>query len=311
MSEKVERLVNLTVALLESRRPLTFRDLRERTAYYTQDDAESARRMFERDKDALRRLGVPVETRTLDALGEEQGYWVDRRRYELPDVDLTPEEVTALALALRAVGDTAARLALTKVAARAPDPAPGDAPSHLPQVDLDVDPVDPVAAAVVERQALAFRYRTASGDLADREVEPYAVASRRGSWYLVGRDRDRDAVRAFRLDRVESVVSPVGPTQAFERPDAIDIDAHVRGPSEDVEARIAVAGELTWEAELRGGVATGEAIDGLAVFRFPRANPWRTRAWVIGHGDAALVLDPPELRAEVVAGLRAVAEGTS
>jgi proteasome accessory factor B len=60
---KVERLVNLTVALLEARRPLTFDQIKARTRFYGQDDAESARRMFERDKDELRRLGVPIETR--------------------------------------------------------------------------------------------------------------------------------------------------------------------------------------------------------------------------------------------------------
>lgn len=309
MNDKVERLVNLTVALLETRRPVTFRELRDRTGYYGQDDRESARRMFERDKEALRSLGVPVEMRTLDALGDEQGYWIDRRRYELPDVDLTPDEATALALAMRAVGDAGSRLALTKVAARAPDPAGDAPPAPLPKVALDVDPVDPVAAAVVERQVVTFAYRTGSGQLAERTVEPYAVVSRRGAWYLVGRDRDRDAIRAFRLDRVESAVTTVGEAGAFVRPADLDVDAHVHGPAEDVEARIAVAPELAWEAELRGGEATDERVDDLVVYRFPRANPWRTRAWIVGHGDAAVVLEPAELRAQVVEGLRAVAEG--
>lgn len=310
MSEKVERLVNLTVALLETRRPVTFQELRRRTGYYDQDDPESARRMFERDKDALRGLGVPIETRALDALGEEQGYWIDRRRYELPDVDLTADEMTALALALRAVGDAGAQLALTKVAARAPDPAAATAPADLPQVDLDVDPVEPVAAAVLERQAVTFAYRNAAGERSERTVEPYAVATRRGAWYLVGRDRERDGTRAFRLDRMDSGVTPVGPPDAFERPDALDLDAHLRGPTEDVEARIAVAPQLAWEAVLRGGEPTGEPdVGGLVVHRFPHADPWRTRTWVVGHADAVLVLDPPELRAEVIAGLEAVAGG--
>lgn len=309
MSEKVERLVNLTVALLETRRPLSFQELRSRTGYYGQDDPESARRMFERDKDALRGLGVPVETRPIDALGDELGYRVDRARYELPDVDLTPEEVTALAVALRAVGDQPARLALTKLAARAPDPVADVAPPDLPRIDLGVDPVDAVAAAVLERQVVGFGYRSASGEGSQRTVEPYAVASRRGAWYLVGRDRDRDAVRAFRLDRIVSRVEPLGPGGAFDRPADLDIDEHVGGPGEDVEARIAVAPELAWEAELRGGIATGEEIEGSPVYRFPRANPRRTRAWVVGHGADALVLAPEELRNDVIASLRAVVEG--
>lgn len=310
MSEKVERLVNLTVALLETRRPMTFRELRERTGYYDQNDPESARRMFERDKGVLRDLGVPIETRPVDPLGDEAGYWIDRRRYELPDVDLTPDEMTAVALALRAVGDTASRLALTKVAARAPDPADASTPAALPRIDLDVDPVDPVAAAVVERQAVAFTYRTASGERSQRTVEPYAVVSRRGAWYLVGRDQGKDAVRAFRLDRLEGDPEPVGPIGAFERPEELDVEAHVSGPAEDVEARIAVAPELAWEAELRGGEPTDEEHEGLSTYRFPRANPWRTRAWALGNADRVVVLEPPGLRDEVVAALRRLVEGT-
>jgi proteasome accessory factor B len=118
---KVERLVNLTVALLEARRPMTFAEIRRRTRFYEQDDAESARRMFERDKDELRRLGVPIEVREL-AFGDELGYLVDRGAYEVEDLDLTPEEVAALAMAVQLTGSEGEHLALTKLVARAPDP---------------------------------------------------------------------------------------------------------------------------------------------------------------------------------------------
>jgi proteasome accessory factor B len=99
----VERLVNLTIALLETRRPLTFDELRRRTGYYPQADAASARRMFERDKETLRSLGVPIETRQ-DFGMEDPGYLIDRRTYELRGVDLDAEEVAALALAVEMLG---------------------------------------------------------------------------------------------------------------------------------------------------------------------------------------------------------------
>lgn len=309
MGEKVERLVNLTVALLETRRPLTFHELKARTGYYGQDDAQSARRMFERDKDALRELGVPIETRPLDAFEAELGYAIDRRRYELPDVDLTSDEVAALAVALRAVGDAGSRLALTKVAARAPDPPPDLHEPDVPRVDLDVDPVDPLAAAVVDRRPLRFAYRAASGEASERTLEPYAVASRRGAWYVVGRDRARDAIRAFRLDRIDGAVEPAGAPGSFEIPADLDVGTHLEGQAEDVDASIAVAPELAWEAELRGGAPTGEEVDGLRVHRFVRANPWRTRAWAVGHGPDVRVLEPEALRDDVIRALRAVAEG--
>ena len=315
MSAKVERLVNLTVALLETRRPLTFEDIRRRTRYYQQDDHESARRMFERDKDDLRRLGVPVETRSLDAFDVETGYIVDRRNYELPDVDLTAEEVAALALALRTTGDEGARLGLAKLVARAPDPA--DLSGHVPaQVALTDAPLDDVAQPLVTRQAVRFRYRRADGSDSERTVDPYAVLSRRGSWYLVGRDHDRDAVRAFRLDRTTSRITPVGEPEAFVPPDDLDPDAHVSGPTEeDVDLDVAIAPAARWEAELRGGVPTGaehlpagvEPSEAWPVYRLREGNPWRTVSWVLALGADAVVVAPDELRAQVVAALEAVA----
>lgn len=313
MSAKVERLVNLTVALLEARRPLTFEDIRRRTRYYQQDDHESARRMFERDKDDLRRLGVPVETRSLDAFDVETGYIVDRRDYELPDVDLTADEVAALALALQMTGDEGARLGLAKLAARAPDPA--DLSGTVPaQVALSDAPLDDLAQPLVTRQAVRFTYRRADGGASERTLDPYAVVQRRGSWYLVGRDHDRDAVRAFRLDRATSRIAPVGEPDAFVPPDDLDPSEHVSGPTEDeVDVDVAIAPAARWEAELRGGVATGAehtpaGEDGpWPVYRLRAANPWRTESWILALGADAVVVAPDELRQRVVAALQAVA----
>jgi proteasome accessory factor B len=316
VSAKVERLVNLTVALLGTRRPLTFEDIRRRTRYYQQDDHESARRMFERDKDDLRRLGVPVETRSVDGFEVELGYIVDRRSYELPDVDLTADEVAALALALRTTGDQGARLGLAKIAARAPDPAELDAPA-APQVAVEeVAPLDDLAQPLVDRQPVRFGYRRADGTAGDRTVDPYAVLQRRGAWYLVGRDHDRDAVRAFRLDRITTRVTPAGEARAFEPPGDLDPAEHVAGPTEgEVDVDVAVAPAARWEAELRGGVPTGaehvpagEGADGpWPVYRLRSATPWRTVSWVLGLGADVVVIAPEDIRRDVAAALEAVA----
>jgi proteasome accessory factor B len=221
LGDKTERLVNLTVALLETRRPLTFAEIKRRTGFYGQRDHESARRMFERDKDDLRRLGVPIVVSDV-AFGEEQGYRVDRREYELPDVDLSAEEVTALAIAVHLTGGEGVRLALTKLLARAPDPLPGDDPPPF-RVQVAADAVDAVAAAAVTRTALTFRYRAADGSVTDRHVDPYAVVQRRGSWYLVANDHARGALRAFRLDRIQGTPRATGEPGAFETPDDLDV----------------------------------------------------------------------------------------
>lgn len=307
MTAKVERLVNLTVALLEARTPMTFADIRRRTRYYVQDDQESARRMFERDKDDLRRLGVPVETRSVGFLDSDLGYIVDRGEYELPDVDLTPDEVAALALALKLTGDQTARLGLAKLAARAPDPSDLD-PTLRPTVEVGGDPLDDLADPLVARQTVRFSYRRADGTEEVRVVDPFAILQRRGSWYLVGHDHERDDVRAFRVDRATSGFTPVGDPGAFERPSDLDVSAHIAGPiAERLDVEVVVSPDARWEVALRGGRQTGEERDGWTVHTLPGADRWKTVTWLLGLGDDVIVRSPAELRDEVVERLGAVA----
>lgn len=298
---KVERLVNLTVALLEARRPLTFADIRRRTRHYTQSDDESARRMFERDKDELRRLGVPIETRSLDAFDIDVGYTIDRRAYELPDVDLTPDEVAALAVALQVTGDEGARLGLTKLAARAPDPPGGPSAPVLATVDLGADAVDELAEAIVARRRVTFTYARPGGAAAERHLDPYAVAQRRGAWYLVGHDHARGAIRAFRLDRVIGEVRTVGDPGAYEIPSDLDIASALTGPAEEgTDVVVAVAPRATFEVELRGASPKGEheLVDGQRwpVYVLRQVSPWRAVSWLLGLGADVVVLDPPAVR---------------
>lgn len=302
MTPKVERLVNLTVALLEARRPMSLAEIRRRTGYYAQDDAESARRMFERDKDDLKRMGVPVELREIP-FADEVGYIVDRRSYELPDVDLAPEEVAALALALQVAGGARERLALAKLAARAPDPVELDAPGDT-RVSLDTDPVEELAEAVLRRTPLRFTYRTADGRVAPRRVDPYAVVARRGAWYLVAHDHDREARRAFRLDRIVERPRAAGEPGSFEAPEDLDVAAAVSGPdAEPVVVELAVDPTARWSVELRGGRDTGRTHRGRPVLRLEALDPVRDRSWLLGFGPDVEVLAPDALRAEIAEAL--------
>lgn len=308
---KVERLVNLVVALLETRRPLTFDDLKRRTREYGQRDTESARRQFERDKDDLRSLGVPVETVDVE-LGGEPGYRIDRTRYELPDLALDPDEVAALALAVQLTGRDDGRLAFAKLAARAPDPAelaPELTTGGAPRVDVGLDPIgDVLADALVRHVPLRFRYRTATGDVAARTVDPHAVVHRRGAWYLVAHDHDRDASRAFRLDRVIGAVETAGPAGSFSTPDDLDAARAVAGPESDrVTVRLAADGSARWAVELRGGTPTGDVVDGRAVLEVAGLDPIRDRSWLLSLGDRVDVLAPADLRDEVAAAHRRTA----
>ena len=301
----VERLVNLTVALLETRRPLTFEELRRRTGYYPQPDAASARRMFERDKEALRAMGVPIETRQ-DFGMDDPGYLIDRRAYELRDVDLDAEEVAALALAVDMLGPEDGALALAKVAARAPDPAPLDAPAT--RVGIPVTDVDRLAPAIVERRRVRFSYRTADGRSGQRTVEAYGIVRRRRAWYLVGRDVDRDALRGFRFDRMLDDVELLDPPRAFEAPNGIDLTAVVSGPEVPlVEVVIDAAPEGVWTIASRGGTEIGPTQDGVHRMRVEDVDPVRDRAWLLGMAPEAAVRRPDDLRDDIARALERVA----
>src|SRR5918999_3730829 len=114
--QPLERLVNLVALLLESRTPLTFEQIREKLAEaYAHGDVNSAKRMFERDKDVLRDIGVPIEVTATDVWDAEQGYAIAKDRYYLPEIRFTAEEITALAVAARSGGDTTAEDAVRKL----------------------------------------------------------------------------------------------------------------------------------------------------------------------------------------------------
>lgn len=305
----VERLVNLTIALLETRRPMTFEELRRRTGYYPQADPASARRMFERDKETLRSLGIPVETRQ-DFGMEDPGYLIDRRTYELRGVDLDAEEVAALALAVDLVGGSElGALPLAKVAARAPDPTPIDAPPT--RVGLPVTDVDAFAPAIVERRVVRFSYRTADGRVGQRTVDPYGIVRRRRAWYLVGRDHDRDGLRGFRTDRMLDDLMVSDEAGTFDVPDGLDLGAVVSGPDvSPIDVMLDVGPEGIWALAARGAVddgpAEGEHEGGVRRMTLAGVDPVRDRAWLLGIAPDAAVRSPDTLRAGVRDALRAV-----
>lgn len=287
MSAKAERLVNLTVALLAASRPLTFAELRSRMGEWQDGDRESQRRKFERDKDELRRLGVPIETVTTDALGGEAAYVVDAEQYALPDLDLSVDQMTVLAVAFQLVDGGADRVAFSKVAARAPDPTDASTPSGVRVRAEDLAAVEPLAQAVADRRVVRFRYRSGSGETSDREVEPTALVSRRGRWYLRGHDRARDDARTFRADRVVGAVTvtdePSTATASGE-----DVAADLFTSSDEVTIDVAVRDGDGWRTEQR------------------RDQPLRATARALGAVPDEVVLAPPAARADVVEGLRSV-----
>src|SRR3989449_1844045 len=203
--EPLERLLNLGGMLLETRVPLTFEQIQSALEPYRQQNPDSAKRMFERDKDVLREYGVPLELVDLDAWGGEQGYLIPKESYYLPDISFTPEELGALLVAAQSGGeDAAAEQGMRKLLygaeggvlaslAGGPLANGSDAGGVL---------VRTATEAARDRRRVRFGYRTSQGKASERRVDVFAVVFRGGRWYLVGHDHEREDVRAFRLSRV-------------------------------------------------------------------------------------------------------------
>jgi predicted DNA-binding transcriptional regulator YafY len=312
----LERLVNLTALMLTARRPLTFDEIRDRIEAYQQQDHASSKRMFERDKDILRDVGIPVDLIATDPWDVEKGYQIVKDLYYLPDIQFTAEEMWALFVAAHASGaDDEAEFAFRKLAAGADDglfetisgrqPAPG--------VDVSGPHLATVAAALAARRRIRFRYRPIQGRAGIRRVDPYALIFRRGAWYLVGLDADRKDVRSYRLSRIRSDVDDVG--EAGPPPDGFEASRYLEagplgdgGPPGSRSARISFSDKVGWlvAATTRGARLGRTTANGWVEIDVPTDDPEGLAAWVMSFGGDARVLSPRSLRDEVVRRLEAI-----
>ena len=301
------------MCLLNATRFLTVQEIRDTVPGYDSDTEEAFRRMFERDKDELRELGVPLETG-----GESNdGYRIPRRDYELSEIDLAPDEAAAVGLASRlwdsaplsgAVGN-----ALLKLRAAGVEPDAGDG-----DVEVRIETGEPAFAeswrATHEGRVLRFAYRTAaSGSVEDREVEPWGMVSRRGWWYLVGHDRGRGATRVFRLSRVVGPVEVVGPVGAVTRPEDLDLSAAVGGvdvpeATETATVRVRVGTCAGLRRDVR---ETSPATDGWEELQVAYADPARFAGRLAQYGPDAVVVGPEDVREAVVRHLTGLVEGVA
>lgn len=317
--DTLERLVDLVILLVDHRTPLTFAQIRDRFPEgYPQANLDSAKRMFERDKDAARAIGVPIEVIT-EELGAEPAYTIRKDRFYLPAVNFTPEEVAAILLAVRGgTPEDPAAIAAGKLlsglrAGGAADPGPslGEAIRALPVAGADgAGRLHEVWEAIAQRQAIGFEYRGADGSRARRAVDPFRILFRAGRWYLVGHDRDRDAIRAFRLSRIASTCEPIGPSAAppagFRAADHV-VASPTGTIDPDGSARIAFAPQAAWPARRSVEIRSERSReDGWVELEIPNGDPEWLASWVLSYGEDALVLAPDDLRREVVARLEAV-----
>jgi len=325
--DRLERLTNLLALLLETSQPLSIVEITAALDGQYPEGDNARRQAFERDKAALREIGVPIETEILG--GDRAGmtvYRIDRARYDL-DLDLDPDETRALQLAFAAVRSTgggaiaAGEEALWKLGGDRVD-AGSVVTAAVPEL-----PALPVLRdAAARRIPVTFGYHGRP-----REVDPYGLLLRNGFWYVLGHDHGHDEQRTYRVDRIEGDVGLAGDAGSFERPtgfdprDAFPADAKRfgvpdakrpgvpdaepggRSAATTAKVRIAAARARFVERDVGAERVTRRYRNGDIVVEVPCANLDAFGSWVLGMVDHAEVVSPRAVRDAIVERLRRIA----
>ncbi|NQV97625.1 MAG: WYL domain-containing protein [Acidimicrobiaceae bacterium] len=309
---QAERMMNLLALLVDRTKPLTLRQIRQELGKQYPDSDEAARAAFERDKAALREIGIPIQTKTLggDAAGEVT-YSVNRSNYELSDLRLSDDERLALQLAVATVrlGAQHGEEALWKLG--------GERVLRPTAISVNIGLVDEnmsvITDAVMQRRTLNFDYKGEK-----RQVDPYGMLSRSGFWYIIGFDHLRRDQRVFRVDRIEGKVA-ASQTRAFKSPVGFDVATAVptekqmlaAGDGEQATATVLVDAALAVGVRNEFGDSSviRERPDGSVEFSIPCANMAAFRLWLFAMVESAEVLGPQVIRAQVVQWLEELTVG--
>lgn len=325
--DKAERLLNLTLALLDAKRPLTKQEIFENVAGYS-GKPESMERMFERDKDELREIGITIDVLPIDPLfDDELGYRIHPSDYFLPEISLTRDESIWVALAanvLRELGQhtsaqDAVRTLLSRNSASIEDITSIGASTHL---EIPVNAIlDDLWRAIKQKTTVLFTYGpgvsigSAPQDKfskSEREISPYTLISRYSNWYLVGKDLKDNKIKTFRVGRLTQLA--FGSTQKFVAADSHDEIASaiesLRGENID-EVHLKVATQISTDHRLARR-ASQTLIEGeYMLLTIKDIDLVEITEMVLWAGASVEVLAPQMLRERIVSSLQRTLEVNS
>ena len=301
----IERLMDLTVTLLNASQGLTTAEIVSELPNYPNSTLSASRQQFERDKVLLRKRGVEVEVIETGA-ADDYRYRIDPATYYLPDLNLSSQEVAALDLALAAVGingvtevDGLAKIGL------------GNVSSASPIVDVDISPYSPVLYQAISMQAeVRFDY---SG--VKRRLSPVSLRFALGHWYLEAYDRADSISKNFRVDRIQSEPklgtrgSGIVPDGARDSGRILSVPSAVEAGEATEMLVLEADARATWRLErsLGANFVTTRNADGSSIFTIPIRSWKQARSWVIGLLDSVVVQSPEAARSSMVAWLTSVA----
>lgn len=309
MSRKTERLVNLTIALLATKRYLTKSEI-FRTIEGYEGSAESKERMFERDKDDLRNLGIDIEVGSFDPLFEDEaGYRIKPDNYQFQLGEISSQEVSLLSLAAEAWRGAAlagsAQTALRKLHAIGIKTDLDSLPELAPHVNNRDRNLQIAISAITSKKVISFQYLSEDLQLQNRKVAPYAVASKYGYWYLYGEDRDKNSLRSFRLDRISGEIDEEGRSSAYEIPPDFQIRNHMLASEESATALIYLRSGRANNLRNRSKASeNGKKIAGWDLVELTFRDRERLIEELLWYGDDVVLSQPQDIRDEIISRLK-------
>jgi len=309
-SRKNERLINLTIALLATKRYLTKSEI-FRTIEGYEGSAESKERMFERDKDDLRRIGIVIDVRGVDpGFEDEPGYRIHPETYSLNLGELNGVEVALLSLAAEAWRGAAlsepAQSALVKLRSLGIASDFDALPNLAPRLNVTSPNFVPLTQAIADRITVTFGYLSAQMQEEARTVNPYGLGSRQGHWYLVAFDKDRLDIRTFRLDRLVGNIALVSKKNSFETDPSFNVLTYLDSTLFEKREVAQMSIRAGRGHALRGDARVISADDEFDLCEISYSDESSFVDTILWHADDVIVHSPDHLRKKVVLHLEAL-----
>ena len=294
---KTERLINLTLALLATKRYLKKSEILANVQGY-EGTQEAKDRMFERDKDDLRSLGIEIEVGDLDIFFEDEpGYRIPQKSYELNVPNLTSRELALLSIASSFWNDSilapSAQSGIRKLRSLG-IPATVNFEFRMKyRFDNPSQLLEEIAKAILQKSEISFAYDSSS--LKTRHLQPYRIVFWNGFWYLIGMDLDRKAIRLFKISRFLGGVEMSKKKNQFEIPQDFDVSEYL--PKNDISiihnAKVEIKKDSAILLRERGKlISQGEDFDTYEInFEYERIFLRE----IIWHGSNVRIIEPANL----------------
>lgn len=305
-SQKTERLINLTLALLASKRYLSKAEILRNIPGY-EGSPETKERMFERDKDDLRSLGIQIDVNNFDPLFEdEQGYLIKSESFQFAENEFTKEELLLLTMAANLWHDSAVEIdsqnALLKIQSLS-GPVENDmTTTPTLRITEDWQLLVSIFTAVQNKQILEFSYRGKK-----RQVNPYGLYSSNGFWYLIA--FEINVIKSFKLVRIEGEVDLIGEKDAFEKPDNFNVGNFLKEESNSVSLVSKLQVRKGAALSLRNKFTVKDLDSEWDLMDIPYTNEQELLEMVLWHGTDLKLIEPASLRQLLVANLKSYLNG--